>query len=47
MNARDFGFDTHTAWENFQETVKTKSYQAAINGTIYKDLKPETGDWTF
>jgi len=44
---KPFGFSTHTPWEKFQETVRSKSYQRTITGTMYPRLKPDTGAWSF
>ena len=46
-NNRAFGANAHTSWENFQATVRTRSYQNVIKGTKYKSLIPPDGEWTF
>ena len=44
---REFGDSTHQAWETFMKTVTTKDYQNVVNGTMYKGLTPQTGEWNF
>lgn len=44
---KPFGFSTHTSWETFQDTVRSKSYQRTITGKMFKGLKPDTGAWSF
>jgi hypothetical protein len=32
---KSFGYSTHTTWEGFQNTLKTKSYQEAVQGSMF------------
>ena len=46
-NNKPFGYNTHTSWEKFQDTIRSRSYQRVITGTLYPQLQPETGGWSF
>jgi len=45
--AKNFGDNSHTSWETFMDTVRTKDYQKVVSGTMYGNLTPGAGDWTF
>ena len=46
-NNKPFGYSTHTTWEKFQDTVRSKSYQKVIKGSMHQGLIPEMGAWSF
>ena len=46
-HGREFGDNTHTAWETFMKTARSKDYQSVVNGSMFPELKPGMGDWTF